>query len=69
MLVTQMMITITPLDEFDTDDNNEFVCSDTDEDTCDDCSQELMIHQQMVMTLIQMDYVMQVTQMMITITR
>ena len=26
------------LDENDTDDNNEFVCSDDDQDTCDDCS-------------------------------
>ena len=37
-LVTLMMIMIMFLDEVDSDDNNEFICSDDDNDGCDDCS-------------------------------
>ena len=38
MLVIPMMIMMEQTDGVDSDDNNEFVCSDTDEDGCDDCS-------------------------------
>ena len=36
--ITKDNMKLIPYDEFDSDANNPFVCSDNDSDSCDDCS-------------------------------